>query len=252
MAMVPNISKMANAGMVDCSTIEFHTSDLSVAELEDLLKGKKAKIVELGEKKQTLQDQMVHVDREIEELTGVSSFSPQGKPALSRSEKIGVTGVSSFSPQGKLSRSEKMKEVWRKRRERQNEIEADRVFLGTDYSELGIRSGSLTHVILDILNDLHKSAGAVTLQDNLKLSKGDPSLTLDQIVQRVKKTKWRGRGGPIRQSVYIAIYGFNKKIQKLGFCDYIKCDKINNVNKYSVVAILKRRVIGNDSPVESA
>ena len=232
MAMVPNISKMANAGMVDCSTIEFHTSDLSVAELEDLLKGKKAKIVELGEKKQTLQDQMVHVDREIEELTGVSSFSPQGKPALSRSEK--------------------MKEVWRKRRERQNEIEADRVFLGTDYSELGIRSGSLTHVILDILNDLHKSAGAVTLQDNLKLSKGDPSLTLDQIVQRVKKTKWRGRGGPIRQSVYIAIYGFNKKIQKLGFCDYIKCDKINNVNKYSVVAILKRRVIGNDSPVESA
>ena len=182
MATVPNIPKMANAGMVDRST-----SNLSIAELEDLLKGKKAKIVELGEKKQTLQDQMVDVDREIGELTG-------SKP-----------------PPQLLSRSEKMKEVWRKRRERQasEAAKADRSNIASTIltkprtEPIRLLRGSLTHVILEILKESYPSA-----------------LTLGNIAQKVEKAGWRGKGGPMKQSVYAAIYAFNKR------CSGVKYDKL--------------------------
>jgi hypothetical protein len=165
---VPNIPKMANAGMVDCST-----SELSIAELEVLLEGKKAKLVALNQRKQAIQDELTNVDKELEELSGMTSLN--------------------------LSRSEAMKESWRKRRELQAKSTEE------DENMPVVRKGSLTHLILGILTE-----------DSPKM------LTLDQIARRVKKAKWRGRGGPIRQSVYAAIYQYNRKSD-----DHIKYNKVS-------------------------
>ena len=133
-------------------TPEVQLDKLSISELEAFLDGKKAMLVALGQKKQTILDELTDIDKQVEELTGANQTASN------------------------LSRSEAMKESWRKRR------------VGP------VKKASLIHVVLGILQDASPKM-----------------LTLDQIAQEVKKAKWRGRGGPVRQAVYAAIYNFNKK-----------------------------------------
>tara|TARA_R110002051_G_scaffold296274_1_gene362323 strand:- start:41 stop:535 length:495 start_codon:yes stop_codon:yes gene_type:complete len=140
-------------------TPEVQLDKLSISELEAFLDGKKAMLVALGQKKQTILDELTDIDKQVEELTGANQTASN------------------------LSRSEAMKESWRKRRE-----ESKDAVVGP------VKKASLIHVVLGILQDASPKM-----------------LTLDQIAQEVKKAKWRGRGGPVRQAVYAAIYNFNKK-----------------------------------------
>jgi len=148
---------------------EAQLDKLSIAELEGFLDGKKAMLLSLGQKKQTILGQLADIDKQLEELTGA---------------KLAASNQ---------SRSEAMKESWRKRRE--VVVEAGDISSEDGDAALAIlRTGSLMHIILGILRDASPK-----------------KFTIDQIVRKVKKAKWRGRGGQIRQSVYVAIYNFNRK-----------------------------------------
>jgi hypothetical protein len=69
---------------------EVQLDELSIAELEEILDGKKAKLVILNEKKEEIQAKLTLVDEKLEELTGLNPLN--------------------------LARSEAMKASWEKRK----------------------------------------------------------------------------------------------------------------------------------------
>ena len=126
--------------------------ELSIAELEALLDGKKAKLVALNQRKQTILDELDGVDKELEDLTGMKASN--------------------------LSRSEAMKESWRKRRQKSQ---------APKKGSVKTRPGSLLTTLLSILCSTGKS--------------------LDTLADEVVQAGWRGRGGKVPKNLKGSIYG---------------------------------------------
>jgi len=153
------------------STIE----GLSIAELEALLDGKKAKLVALSQKKQTILDELDGVDKELEDLTGMKASN--------------------------RSRSEAMKESWRKRRQKPQASKKDGV---------KTRPGSLLTTLLSVLCSTGKS--------------------LDTLADEVIQAGWRGRGGKVPKNLKGSIYGTIYAYRKSGgYIDYDKATKTYSV-----------------------